>query len=81
MHCLKAGLCKQEGIGVGKANIFCGGDYHSSGYKERVFATLYHSGKPIYRTIWVRAANALYKCGDNVVVLLAIFVVERCVVF
>lgn len=65
----------KHSVGVSKADVFARADNQSAGYELRVFASLYHTRKPIEGCVGVGAADRFDKSGDDIVVQLAVFVV------
>ena len=73
---IETGICQQQCVRVGKADILRGENHKSAGDKSRFLATRQHSCQVVDSCIGITAADTLDKCRDYVVVLLAILVVE-----
>ena len=76
MYRVEAGICQKQGVGVCQADILRCENNQSTGYKSWLLTTCQHSCQVVYRRIRVAASHALDKGRDNIVVLLAILVVE-----
>ena len=75
-HHLKAGICQQQGIGIGKAHIFRCRQAQATRDEQRIFPAVNHPGKVINGSIGVRSANTLYKGGNNVVMHFPVLIVN-----
>ena len=66
-----------EGFRRGKADVFDGHADEAPGDIERVFAGLEHAAQPVKRGVGVGVADGFVQGGDEIVVLLALLVVEE----
>ena len=66
-----------ERMRVGKAGVFAGGNKHAPEYKMRIFSRCEHARHPIHSRIRIASAKAFYKGADNVVVIVAVAVVQH----
>jgi len=66
-----------EGHRVGVADVFAGEDHHAAQDEQRVFAGVDHAKAPVQGCVGIAAAHRLDKGADDVVVLLAVLVVEE----
>ena len=62
---------------VGKPHVLAGKARHAAGDVERVLAGLQHARQPVHRRVRVGIAHGLVQRGDEVVVFLALLVVEQ----
>ena len=77
IHRLETALRQQQGIGIGVADIFGSEDEHTPCDKQRIFTTRDHPGQPIHRAIRIAAAHGFDEGRNDVVMLLAGFIVKR----
>ena len=66
-----------EGFGGGEADVFDGHADEAAGDVHGVFAGLEHAAEPVERGVGVGVADGFVQGGDEVVVLLALLVVEE----
>ena len=59
MNNLKCGICKQQGVRIGKTYIFSSEDAESAGYEQGILSTVQHSRKIIDCGIRIRASDTL----------------------
>ena len=74
--CFEAGIGKEKGVGVGETDVFRCAEAKSAGYEQGVFSSVQHPGKIIDGGIGIRSANAFYKGGNDIIVHLAILIVN-----
>src|SRR5947209_6368806 len=74
---LKACVGNDQRSGVGNANVFAGQNNHATGNEQGVFAAFNHAGKPIHGSVGVAASHGFYERRDDVIMLLAFFIVKR----
>src|SRR5690606_11611474 len=77
IYSLKTVICKQQGIWVCVADIFGGQNKQSSSNKGWVFPSFNHPCQPVYCGVRITSSDRFDKGGNNVVMLLTGFVVER----
>ena len=77
MHGVAGGEAEVEGFGGGEADVFDGHADDAAGDVHGVFAGLEHAAEPVEGGVGVGVADALVQGGDDVVVLLALLVVEQ----
>ena len=77
MHRVARGEAEVEGFGGGKADVFDRHADDAAGNVHRVFSGGEHSAEPVECGIGIGVANGLVQGGDDVVVLLALLVVEQ----
>ena len=68
---------KQQGVRVGKADVFHAHAHETAQNESRVFAALDHAVQPVECSIGVRATHGLVQCRNQVVVFLAALVVTQ----
>ena len=66
-----------QGTGVGQSDIFAGKPGQASGDVKGVFSCFQHPGQPVNCGIRVRISHGFVQGGDQIVVFLSIFVVEK----
>src|SRR5882762_5325199 len=66
-----------EGAGFGEADVFAGHADHAARKIERIFAGFEHAREPIEGRVGIGVADGFVQGGDEVVVLLAGFVVPK----
>ena len=76
-HCIEGCIGDEQCVGIGQTDILGGRDDQSAGNEGRVFATLYHAGEPVERSVGVAATDRLDVGRHDVVVHLAILVVGQ----
>ena len=76
IHRVERGVGKQQRIGVGIADILACQDQHTPGNEFHVFAAGDHACQPVHSRVGVAAADRFDEGGDDVVMLLAFFIVE-----
>ena len=75
-HHLEAGVGQQKGVGIGQAHIFGCAQAQTAGNEKGVFPSVNHARQVINGGIGVASADTLDKGRYNVVVHLAILVVD-----
>ncbi len=74
---LLRGVRLQERMRIGKADVLDSHAHHAPGKVERVFAAIDHTAQPIKGGVGVGTAHRLVKGADEVVMPVAVLVVER----
>ena len=77
MHGIAGGEAEVQGFRSGEADVFYGHTDDAAGTVHGVFASFQHAAQPVESGVWVTVADALVQGGDDVVVLLTLFVVEE----
>jgi hypothetical protein len=77
VHGVAGGEAEVEGFGRGEADVFDGHADDAAGDVHGVFAGLQHAAEPVEGGVGVGVADGFVQRGDDVVVLLALFVVEQ----
>ncbi len=77
VHGVAGGEAEVERFGGGEADVFDGHADDAARDVHGVFAGLEHAREPVECGVGIGVANALMQGGDDVVVLLAFFVVEQ----
>ena len=77
MHGVARGEAEVEGFGRGEADVFDGHADDAASDVHGVFAGLQHAAQPVERGVGVGVADGFVQGGDDVVVLLALLVVEQ----
>ena len=73
---VEAGVGQQQGVGVRKPDVLRSEDHQPPGQKTRLFASGQHARQIVDRGIGVAAPHRFDEGRDDVVVLLAVLVVE-----
>ena len=63
--------------GVREPHILTGKAHHAPRYIQRGLPGLQHAGQPVHRRVGIGVAHAFVQGGDQVVVLLALFIVQQ----
>ena len=71
------GEAQVECLRRGEADVFHGHSHDAAGEVERIFAGGEHAGKPVESGVGIGVTDAFVERGDEVVVLLAGFVVHE----
>jgi hypothetical protein len=77
MHGISRSNRQRQSMWISIANIFGGEDHHPSGNKQRIFSGFDHPHHPIDRGVGIAAAHTFNKRRDDIVVLLATFIVQQ----
>ncbi len=73
---LMGGHGDAEGVAVGEANVFAGGDDDAARDEADVLPCVKHFGEPVEGGVGVGGAHALYKGADGVVMGVAIAIID-----
>ena len=76
MHRVEAGVGQQQGVGIGQPDIFGGEDHQPPGDEARLLTAGQHPRQVVDGGVGVAAPDGLDEGRDDVVVLLAVLVVE-----
>src|ERR1017187_8399659 len=77
MHRIAGGEAEVERLGRGQADVFDRHAHDAAGDVHGIFAGLEHAAEPVERGVGVGVADGFVQGGDDVVVLLALLVVEQ----
>src|SRR6266702_8156873 len=66
-----------ERAGIGEADVFTGHAHHAPREIERIFSGFEHAREPVESSVWIGIADRFVQGGDEVVMLLAGFVVAE----
>ena len=77
VHGVLRGEAEVERLGRGQSNVLHRHAHDAAGNVHGVFAGLQHARQPVERGVHVGVAHGLVQRGDDVVVLLALLVVEQ----
>ena len=74
---IRAGCYDSDCVRIGKPRVFAGRNQHAAEDKMRILACAHHACKPVHCGIRVAAAQGFYECRNNVVVVVAVAVVQN----
>ena len=66
-----------NGVGIREAHVLRRETQHPAGYVERILSGLEHAREPVNRGVRIRIAHGLVQGGDEIVMLLSVFVIEE----
>ena len=72
----EGGVGQQQRVRIGEPYVLGGEDAEAAGDEERVFPSFEHPGHPVHCCVGVGTAHALDEGGDDVVMHLAVLVVD-----
>ena len=75
-HHLKAGVGQQQGVGIGQTHVFRGTQAQAAGNEEGILTSVNHPGQVIDGRVGIGPADALDKGRNDIVVHLAILVID-----
>ena len=76
-HGLLAGYGQRQGLGVGQADIFSGGENQAAADKTRVFASFQQAGQVIQGRVRIAPSDGFDQSGGDFIVAVAIFVMAQ----
>ena len=74
-HCLSCCYCYAEGLWIGVSDVFGCQDHDAAGDEFDIFSGVEHFCQVVDSCIWVRASHALDEGGDDVVMVVSVFII------